>query len=171
MKLCKFKCKSMRNLVKSLFTILMLGTLSTPGFAQGVKFSGVVRGAEDDSPLIGATVKASSGTVVVTDADGAFTINVKKGQSVTFSYIGYLPQTIKVGDKTKVDIYLKEDAEALDEVVVVGYGTMKRSDLTGSVVSVSADDIKKTVATSLDQALQGRAAGVQVTQNSGAPGG
>lgn len=158
-------------MLKSTFAILMLGTVCIPGFAQEVKFSGVVRGADDDSPLIGATVKASSGAVVVTDADGAFSINVKKDHTVTFSYIGYLPQTVKVDNGTKGDIFLKEDAEALDEVVVVGYGTMKRSDLTGSVVSVSADDIKKTVATSLDQALQGKAAGVQVTQNSGAPGG
>lgn len=171
MKIRKFKCKSMRNLIYSLLSILTLGILSIPSYAQGATFSGVVRGANDDSPLIGATVKASSGAVAVTDIEGAFSINVEKGQSVTFSYIGYMPRTIKIGDKTKMDIYLEEDAEALEEVVVVGYGTMKRSDLTGSVVSVSADDIKKTVSTSLDQALQGKAAGVQVTQNSGAPGG
>ena len=65
------------------------------------------------SPLIGATVKASSGAVVVTDADGAFSINVKKDHTVTFSYIGYLPQTVKVDNGTKGDIFLKEDAEAL----------------------------------------------------------
>ena len=171
MKIRNFKCKSMRNLIYSLLSILTLGILSIPSYAQGATFSGVVRGANDDSPLIGATVKASSGAVAVTDLEGAFSINVEKGQSVTFSYIGYKPRTIKIGDKTKMDIYLEEDAEALEEVVVVGYGTMKRSDLTGSVVSVSADDIKKTVSTSLDQALQGKAAGVQVTQNSGAPGG
>lgn len=87
------------------------------------------------------------------------------------TYIGYTTEKVKVGGKTKITIYMKEDYSALDEVVVVGYGTMKRSDLTGSVVSVSAEDIKKSVSTSLDQALQGRAAGVQVTQNSGAPGG
>ncbi|WP_290171570.1 TonB-dependent receptor plug domain-containing protein, partial [Duncaniella muris] len=131
----------------------------------------MVRGADDNMPLIGATVRVQSGAVTVTDADGAFSVNVRKGQTVTFSYIGYTTQSIKISDRSKVEIYLKEDSKTLDEVVVVGYGTMKRSDLTGSVVSVSAEDIKKTVATSLDQALQGRAAGVQVTQNSGAPGG
>ncbi len=100
-------------MLKSTFAILMLGTVCIPGFAQEVKFSGVVRGADDDSPLIGATVKASSGAVVVTDADGAFSINVKKDHTVTFSYIGYLPQTVKVDNGTKGDIFLKEDSEAL----------------------------------------------------------
>ena len=78
---------------------------------------------------------------------------------------------MKVERTTRIDILLQEDNEMLDEVVVVGYGTMKRSDLTGSVVSVTGDELKKSVVTSLDQALQGRAAGVQVTQNSGTPGG
>ncbi len=71
---------------------------------------------------------------------------------------------MKVERTTRIDILLQEDNEMLDEVVVVGYGTMKRSDLTGSVVSVTGDELKKSVVTSLDQALQGRAAGVQVTQ-------
>ena len=87
------------------------------------------------------------------------------------SYIGYRTKEVKVERTTRIDILLQEDNEMLDEVVVVGYGTMKRSDLTGSVVSVTGDELKKSVVTSLDQALQGRAAGVQVTQNSGTPGG
>ena len=87
------------------------------------------------------------------------------------SYIGYRSKEIKVGKNIRIDVQLLEDNEMLDEVVVVGYGTMKRSDLTGSVVSVTGDELKKSVVTSLDQALQGRAAGVQVTQNSGTPGG
>ena len=171
MKILRLFSKSPRYLLRCIVTVMLLGGFFIPGLAQNVKLTGTVRGADDNAPLIGASVKSSSGAGVITDADGAFSINVNKGQTVTFSYIGYLPQSFKVGDKTKVNIYLKEDVEALDEVVVVGYGTMKRSDLTGSVVSVSADDIKKTVATSLDQVLQGHAAGVQVTQNTGAPGG
>lgn len=171
MKLLRLFSKSPRYLLRCIVTVMLLGGFFIPGLAQNVKLTGTVRSADDNAPLIGATVKSSSGVGVITDADGAFSINVNKGQTITFTYIGYLPQSLKVGDKTKVNIYLKEDVEALDEVVVVGYGTMKRSDLTGSVVSVSADDIKKTVATSLDQVLQGHAAGVQVTQNTGAPGG
>lgn len=162
--------KKQRHLLRLIVAVL-LGCVVFPSFAQDFKLTGVVRGADDNMPLIGATVRVQSGAVTVTDADGAFSVNVRKGQTVTFSYIGYTTQSIKVSDRSKVEIYLKEDSRTLDEVVVVGYGTMKRSDLTGSVVSVSAEDIKKTVATSLDQALQGRAAGVQVTQNSGAPGG
>lgn len=162
--------KKQRHLLRLIVAVL-LGCVVFPSFAQDFKLTGVVRGADDNMPLIGATVRVQSGAVTVTDADGAFSVNVRKGQTVTFSYIGYTTQSIKISDRSKVEIYLKEDSKTLDEVVVVGYGTMKRSDLTGSVVSVSAEDIKKTVATSLDQALQGRAAGVQVTQNSGAPGG
>ena len=162
--------KKQRHLLR-LIVAMLLGCVVFPSFAQDFKLTGVVRGADDNMPLIGATVRVQSGAVTVTDADGAFSVNVRKGQTVTFSYIGYTTQSIKISDRSKVEIYLKEDSKTLDEVVVVGYGTMKRSDLTGSVVSVSAEDIKKTVATSLDQALQGRAAGVQVTQNSGAPGG
>ena len=97
-------------------------------------------------------------------------LNVSTGQTLVFSYIGFMEQQV-VATKPVINVVLKEDTKTLDEVVVVGYGTMKRSDLTGSVVSVTGDELKKSVVTSLDQALQGRAAGVSVTQNSGAPGG
>ena len=107
----------------------------------------------------------------ITDIDGRYTIQANLGQTLIVSYIGYRTKEVKVERTTRIDILLQEDNEMLDEVVVVGYGTMKRSDLTGSVVSVTGDELKKSVVTSLDQALQGRAAGVQVTQNSGTPGG
>ena len=110
----------------------------------------------------------STGTI--TDLNGKYTLNVSTGQTLVFSYIGFMEQQV-VATKPVINVVLKEDTKTLDEVVVVGYGTMKRSDLTGSVVSVTGDELKKSVVTSLDQALQGRAAGVSVTQNSGAPGG
>lgn len=159
-------------IMRCLVALLLFGCGVITGMAQEVKLTGSVIGANDGAPLIGATVKvAETGAAAITDADGAFTLDVKQGQTIVVTYIGYTTEKVKVGGKTKITIYMKEDYSALDEVVVVGYGTMKRSDLTGSVVSVSAEDIKKSVSTSLDQALQGRAAGVQVTQNSGAPGG
>lgn len=122
-------------------------------------------------PLIGVTVqvKGQKGGAV-TDIDGNFSLEAAQGSTLVFSYIGYQSQEAKFTGEP-LDITMKEDNATLNEVVVVGYGTMKRSDITGSTVSVSADDISKSVSTSLDQALQGRAAGVQVTQNSGTPGG
>lgn len=97
-------------------------------------------------------------------------MSVAKDATLSISFVGYQTQEVSVSGKTSFNIILKEDTEILDEVVVVGYGQMKRSDLTGSVVSVSSDAISKTVTTSIDQVLQGRAAGVQVQANSGMPG-
>lgn len=97
-------------------------------------------------------------------------LNVSSGATLEISYIGYVTQTIKVTNQTSLHIVLKEDSETLDEVVVVGYGTMKKSDLSGASVSVGEDAIKGSVITNLDQSLQGRAAGVSAVSTSGAPG-
>ena len=147
-----------------------LGIVSTYGQTKTV--SGIVKSESGGEPLVGATVKVKeTNTGGITDIDGRYTIQANLGQTLIVSYIGYRTKEVKVERTTRIDILLQEDNEMLDEVVVVGYGTMKRSDLTGSVVSVTGDELKKSVVTSLDQALQGRAAGVQVTQNSGTPGG
>lgn len=150
--------------------LLVAGMVTTT--AQTRTVTGIVTSASDGEPLIGATIlvkETKAGTV--TDMDGKFSIRIAKGQTLVVSYIGYNSKNIKYTGKATVEVELTEDAATLDEVVVVGYGVMKRSDLTGSVVSVGTNEIKKTVITSVDQALQGRAAGVQVTQNSGSPGG
>lgn len=97
-------------------------------------------------------------------------LSVSSGATLEISYIGYVTQTIKVTNQTSLHIVLKEDSETLDEVVVVGYGTMKKSDLSGASVSVGEDAIKGSVITNLDQSLQGRAAGVSAVSTSGAPG-
>ncbi|WP_304303083.1 TonB-dependent receptor, partial [Phocaeicola plebeius] len=106
----------------------------------------------------------------ITDFEGRYSLQARSNETIVFSYIGFKSQEVKAS-KTVVNVELEEDSEILDEVVVVGYGTMKRSDLTGSVVSVGEDEIKQSIVTSLDQALQSKAAGVSVTQNSGTPGG
>lgn len=138
--------------------------------AQTNTVKGTVNGS--DGPVIGATVKVKgSSTGVVTDYDGNYTIKVKPGDVLTFSYLGMSTKEVKVGKQTKIDVTLVEDDKLLDEVVVVGYGKMKRSDLTGSVVSVNSKAIEKSVPTSVDQVLQGRAAGVQIQANTGTPGG
>lgn len=121
--------------------------------------------------VIGANVLEKGTTNgVITDIDGNFVLNVSSGATLEISYIGYVTQTIKVTNRTSLHIVLKEDSETLDEVVVVGYGTMKKSDLSGASVSVGEDAIKGSVITNLDQSLQGRAAGVSAVSTSGAPG-
>lgn len=135
---------------------------------QTKKITGVV---SDAAPIIGANVLEKGTTNgVITDIDGNFALNVKPGATIVVSFIGYVSQEIKITNQTTVNITLKEDSEMLDEVVVVGYGTMKKSDLSGASVSMSEDKIKGSIITNLDQSLQGRAAGVTAVSTSGAPG-
>jgi TonB-linked SusC/RagA family outer membrane protein len=122
-------------------------------------------------PAVSVAVKGTSrGTT--TDAEGRYRLAVPDGNAVlVFSSVGYEKLEVQSGNRTVVDVVLKTDVKSLDEVVVVGYGTVKKSDLTGSVASISASELKKTQLTSFDQGLQGRAPGVQVTQSTGQPGG
>lgn len=139
-------------------------------FSQNIAVKGVVKDTTGE-PVIGASV-VQKGTTngIITDIDGKFMLNVPSNSTIVISFVGYKVQEVAVAGKTQINVTMHEDTEMLDEVVVVGYGQMKRSDLTGSVVSVNEDAIKKSVITSVDQALQGRAAGVQVQANSGMPG-
>lgn len=126
---------------------------------------------ETDTPLIGATVMVkgtSSG--VVTDLDGNFNITAAKGAILSISYIGYKNQEIKIQDQKSLNIKLLPDNTTLDEVIVVGYGSMKRSDLTGSVSSVSSKSVEGFKTSSVVEALGGQVAGVQITQADGSPG-
>lgn len=138
---------------------------------QGKQISGTVKD-QSGEPIIGANVVVKGTTNgTITDMDGKYTLQVNPTDVLVITYIGYNKQETVVGERNTIDILLAEDTQTLDEVVVVGYGTMKKKDLTGSVSQIKADDIKKTAATSFDQAIQGKAAGVQVTQASSAPGG
>ncbi|PWL61429.1 MAG: TonB-dependent receptor [Bacteroidales bacterium] len=139
-------------------------------FSQTITVSGTVVD-ELGEPLIGATVQqkgTSNGTS--TDIDGKYSLSISPKGTITVSYVGYNTQTIDVNGRNVINVTLEENSAVLDEVVVVGYGQMKRSDLTGSVVSVGEDAVKKSISTSIDQVLQGRAAGVQIQANSGTPG-
>ena len=138
--------------------------------AQKVTVKGQVTDGQE--PIIGATVKvkgAAGGSI--TDINGNYTISAAPDQTLVFSYVGYEPKEVKVGNRQVINVTLSEDNAVLNEVVVVGYGQMKRSDLTGSVVSVGEKAIEKSIPTSIDQVLQGRAAGVQIQANTGTPGG
>ena len=156
--------------MKNKLLTFMLALLATAGslFAQN-RVTGTV--TDDIGPVIGASVmEKGTQNGAVTDLDGNYVITVKPGATLVFSSIGYATQEIVVGDQTAINVLLKEDTEFLDEVVVVGYGTMKKSDLAGASVSMKEDAIKGSIITNLDQSLQGRAAGVTAVQTSGAPG-
>lgn len=132
---------------------------------------GTVVDAKNSTPLPGLTVVVKGTTVgAVTDIDGKYSITASPKDILVFSFIGYSNQEIPVGDKTGIDVKLAEDVFGLDEVVVTGYGVQKKSDLTGAVSSVTGEQLSKLPAVNIDQALQGQAAGVNITQKSGRPG-
>ena len=133
-----------------------------------------IKGCIKDSsgePIVGANV-VEKGTTngAITDIDGNFSIEVATGAVLQISYIGYSTQDIRITDKTSYNVVLKEDAEVLDEVVVVGYGTMRKRDLTGAVSQLKGDEIADLPLRSASDALQGKAAGVTITSTSGTPG-
>lgn len=159
-----------RSVLMASVFFLLLG----PGalLAQNRVVTGkITDGSKQALPGVNVVIKGTtSGTT--TNGDGEFSIEAENNATLVFSFIGYSTQEIVVGAQTKFDIVLVEDVATLNEVVVsVGYGEMKRTDLSSSQVSISADQISKTVNTTIDQALQGRAANVYVTQNTGQPGG
>lgn len=141
--------------------------------AQKRTVSGIVTDSKNE-PLIGVnvTIKNASTTGTITDIDGKYSLEIPLGNSVlVFSYIGYSTQEVKVSNRSVVDIVLKDDMQALEEVVVVGYGTMKKSDLTGSVSSITSDNFKLGTDLTPQQLMQGAFSGVNISQNSGKPGG
>ncbi len=140
--------------------------------AQNVTVTGSVTSSDDGTELIGVNVFVKGTTTgTITDVNGNYSVAVSGPEAVlVFSYVGYVVQEVAVGNQTTIDIVLEVDIASLEEVVVVGYGTMKKSDVTGSLASVSSKNFEMQPLTRLDQALKGRAAGVEVTQTSGAPG-
>jgi len=153
--------------MKKLFLLAFISLLSV--FALQAQVSGVVVD-QNGEPMIGVSV-AQPGTSVgtITDFDGRFTLNVTLGTELQFSYVGYKTETLK--SSADMNVRMSEDTEVIEEVVVVGYGTQRKSDLTGSVASVKADDMNKIPTSSVAEMLRGQAAGVMVTQSSARPGG
>lgn len=149
----------------------MLAWMALGAMAQTLTVTGVVMAQDEPDPVIGANVMVKGSTVgTITDFDGNFSIQAKAGDVLQVSFMGYKPQDVKVTNAGPIRVTLEPDNVQLQEVVAIGYGTMKKSDLTGSVASVSADELIKAPVSGLDQALQGRAAGVTVTSGSGQPG-
>lgn len=140
--------------------------------AQERTISGVITSSEDGEALPGVTILVKGTTNgTITDIDGNYQISASDGDILVVSFVGFKSQEIEVGAQSAINVSMDLDVTALEEVVVIGYGSQKKSDLTGAVSSLSGDDLRGSVMASVDQALQGRIAGVQVTQNSGQPGG
>lgn len=158
--------------MKKLVMLCMAASMSSSlAFAQS-KITGVVKDSTGE-PIIGAsvTIKGAQGVGAVTDIDGNFSLTVPSGKKqLLVSYIGFTPQTVDMNGKNTFTIVLKEDNQTLNEVVVVGYGTMKKSDLAGATGSMDEKKMKGSIITNLDQSLGGRVAGVTSMATSGAPG-
>ena len=164
-----FNTSSVRRTILLTLVLLVFSHLTI--FAQSKRITGKVI-ADDGAPLAGVTVSVKGGTAgTSTAADGSYSLMVPERAVLVFTTVGYAPQEFAVGNGPTLDIRLTRSNKAMDEVIVVGYGTTKRRDLTGSISSVTAAQIEKVPVTTLDQALQGRSPGVQVTNNDGAPGG
>ena len=160
----------LKRMTKRACLSFLMSMLCLTIFAQGHQVSGIVKDATGE-PMIGANVMVKGTTNgTITDFDGNFTLSgVKASDVLVFSYIGCITQEIKVGNQTKFDVTLKDDAQALEEVVVIGYGTTKKKDLTGSVASVGGETLAKVPVTSAAEALTGRLPGVQITTTDGSP--
>lgn len=162
----------MRNLIdlKS-FIITLAFLVPMTLFAQKTAVKGVVLDADSQEPLIGVSVmEKGTANGTMTDMDGRFNIGVGPSATLVFSYVGYLNREVEVKSKTEIVVNMESTSVALDEMVVIGYGVQRKSDITGSISSVSGKDINDVPVSSALQALQGKAAGVNIIQNTGAPG-
>ncbi|WP_229239261.1 SusC/RagA family TonB-linked outer membrane protein [Emticicia agri] len=141
-------------------------------YAQERQIKGKVTDATDGSGMPGVTIGVKGTTKgVITDGEGMFSVGVVNGATLVFSYIGYETKEVAVGNQSEINVALTASSTTLNETIVIGYGTLKKSDLTGAVGSVREAQLKERPSTSLNQALSGRMAGVQVNTNSGRPGG
>lgn len=164
------KKKISLNLTKGI-VFVFLWMISLTMFAQELTVRGSVKDMKGE-PLIGVTVRIEGTTIgTITDLDGFFILsNVPGDATLDISYVGMKTQRIPVNGRTAIDVVMEEEPEMLEEVVVVGYGTQKKSDITGSVTSVPKDRFSKLPVTNVLQAIQGVAAGINVTQSSSIPG-
>ncbi|MGB4415149.1 MAG: TonB-dependent receptor plug domain-containing protein, partial [Paludibacter sp.] len=155
---------------KEIIFLFFLFLVPAWAIAQTVTVRGTIKDTQGETLLGVNVLEVGTTNGTITNFDGKYEIKVARNASLVFTYIGYKSKTIQVKGQQTINVVLESDVLGLDEVVVVGYGTMKKSDLTGAVVSVTSDAVSKSIPTSVDQILQGRAAGVQVQQNSGMPG-
>ena len=159
------------NTLRCLFLAGLLTVSGAAVSAQNVTVKGKVTDSRGE-PVIGATVMLSSNQTVGTQTDlsGNYAISVPSSASLIYSCVGYATQTVAVAGRSVIDIVLAEDTEFLEETVVIGYGVQRKSDVTGAIASVKESDLENRTAIDVAQALQGKAAGVQIVNASGAPG-
>ena len=150
--------------------LLLLCLIPLCSIAQNIMVKGIVKDNFGE-PVIGANVTEKGTTNgMITDLDGNFSLTVQKNATLVISYIGYVTQEIAIKGNTNLNIILKEDSKALEEVVVIGYGTARKSDVTGSIASVGGDKLQEMPSTNITYALQNRVAGVDMAQTSSQPG-
>lgn len=161
-----------KNLLAKLLVLFLTASSFSPAFAQTRAITGTIKDESGD-PLFGATISVKNKTLsTATNAEGVFKIDVPADAKILVaSYVGKLSKEISIGAKTVIPIELKANPQALSSVVVVGYGKANRANLTTAQTTITSQQIEKTVNTTIEQAIQGRSAGVYVTQNSGQPGG
>lgn len=157
---------------KRFYRPLVVFALLFAAVTASAQYNGVVVDAKDGEPLPNALIQTPSGGTALTDFDGRWTLDAPKGTVVTVSYIGYVNKDVTLGENKTIRVELSYDAanSTLDEVVVVGYGVQKKSNVTGAISSVKSEDLEDMQLPRLETALQGRTSGVQVLQNSGQPG-
>lgn len=160
-----------RSLIIRCFILIALFISYFSSAAQNIEFKGKVISEDTAEPLIGASVLIKEKSIgTITDIDGVFSVSAEIGDELTVSYLGYSTKKVLINDIQYLTIELSEDSKLIDEIVVIGYGQSRKSDLTGSVSSIKSDELAKTTVTSLEQGLQGQVAGVNVTQGDAAPG-
>jgi len=160
-----------KNLISFRILLLFVAWLfAVQVSAQDVQLTGKITDAKDGSTLPGATVLVKGTTTgTLTDLDGNFAINVKSGSTLVFSFIGYVAQEVVISTQKILDIKLLPEATTLDEVIVIGYGTQKKTDRTGAIAHVTAAELNQGSMTDPIQGLQGKASGVVITKKGGDP--
>ena len=163
------KSNKMRNM-RAVLLSLLVTLISLSVSAQNVTVTGTVKDKTGET-VIGASVveKGNTGNGTITDIDGKFTLSVPSNATLVFSYVGMTTQEIPLKGQTKIQVVMSDDAQALEEVVVIGYGSVKKKDLTGSVATVSSDVLAAVPVASATEALTGKMAGVQITTTEGSP--
>lgn len=168
---CSFLFKGSLKFVQMMFVSIIMLLTSFQGFSQSINVKGTVTSSNDGLPLIGVNI-IEEGTTngVVTDFDGNYSISVKQGVTLKFTYLGFISKEVVV-NKNQINVVMEEDTKALEEVVVIGYGTQKKVTLTGSVSNIGEEELMKSPAASLGNSLAGKLPGVSTVQYSGLPGG
>ena len=150
-----------KHKITRLSMLLLAIIFAMTAYAQKIKVTGTVVDGQNNEPLTGVTVKekgVSNG--VITDINGNYTINVSANATLQFTYMGFAMQEVAVNKRSKINVNMESDSKMLDELVVIGYGVQRKSDVTGSISSIQGKDINNQPVSSALQALQGRAAGV-----------